>query len=288
MNSSPSLGAVILNYRKTDLTLRSVRAVQESARSAGMEAEVVVVDNSAAETARALEGALQGNRAVRLIANPQNTGFARGNNQGVEVLNSDVLLFINNDAFLNPEALRNGIEVLRERPETGIWAPSLVGEDGRPQVSCSRLPTMGRLMKEYLFGVHEAWYADAGRWTVPTEVESAVAACWMIPRRVWEVVGPLDDSFFFTSEDTDYCRRVRERGFRIVWDPRNPVVHIGSASQPWSWRKDPFLHRGRVRYFRKHEGSGAAVLASVVVRTGLILRGMKACLNRESRSSSTR
>jgi GT2 family glycosyltransferase len=273
--------AVIVNYRRPDLTGRAVASVLDSARAAGVPVEVVVVDNSAGEAGHAAGADLAAHPgAVRVLANRENAGFARACNQGAAGPGWTHLLLLNSDAVLGRADLRTGLAYLAGDPRAGLWAPRLVGSGGAVQASCARLPSLATEAAHYLTGRVAAWYRDAGAWDSPTAVGSVTAACWLLPRTTWQRVGPLDEAFFFNGEDVDYCRRVAAAGLRVVYDPRCTVLHLGGASQPWTWRGDPHLHRNRVRYFRKHHGRLSAAVLAGVIGVGLGLRGLRDRLGR--------
>lgn len=273
-----TLSVVILNYKDVGLTQRCVQALLEAGNQAQLLLDVIVVDNSGPETGEALES-LFDDPQVRVVINERNLGFAAANNQGLLLSRGDFLLLLNNDAFVTARALRAGMTCLNSHPDVAIWAPQLVGEDGRPQVSVAALPTLGQLVGEYWF-LGLIWRKIRSRIQQgsvrekksPQTVESVVGAFFLMPRSVLSRVGLLDTDFFFTVEDVDYCFRVRQQGLRIVYDPSCQIVHIGGASQDHGrWSRDPYLHDHRLKYFRKHK-QDIFPAAALVIKTGLWLR----------------
>lgn len=279
LKDAPALSAVILNYRRPTLSVRSALSVLDAAAEAGVKAEVIVLDNSAAETGKTLRNALRDHQ-VSIVENRENAGFARGSNQGVEMATGRILLLLNSDAFMNASCIRTALAFLEANPRTGIWSPKLVAEDGRRQVSCARVPSLTSIVLEYLIGAQTSWYRDISTWTAPTRVGMTVAACWFMPRSTWNIVGSLDERYYFTGEDADYCKRVADAGLSVVYDPRAAIVHIGSASQPWDWVRDPHLHRSRILYVGKRYGWMGAAIARIAIAIGLTLRKLKHRLER--------
>lgn len=273
-----TLSVVILNYKNVDLTGRCVQALLRAGQQAQLPLDIIVVDNSGPETGEALV-ALLDDPQVRVVVNERNLGFAAANNQGLLLSRGEFLLLLNNDAFVTAEVLRAGLAYLQTHPDVAIWAPQLVGEDGRPQVSVAPLPTLGQLAGEYwFFGL--IWrklrsrlqpnaVAEAGS---PRKVPSVVGAFFLMPRSVLGTVGLLDTDFFFTVEDVDYCYRVRQQGLGIVYDPSHQIIHIGGASQDHGrWSRDPYLHKHRLKYFEKHHRRVFPV-AAMIIKTGLWVR----------------
>jgi len=276
MNSTAfDLSIIILNYNNTELTIKSVLTALDAAKKAALDAEILLIDNSAPKTARTLRQAFISEPRVSIIENEVNQGFAKANNQGIIFSKGRFLLILNNDVFLNAKCLLLGVNYLQDHPEVAIWAPQLVGLNGRLQASATDFPTLIDLVKEYLlFG--RSRKNGIGQAIHPQVVDSVVGAFWLMPNWVVTKIGLLDESYFFTSEDVDYCKRIKEAGFKVVYDPRCSVVHIGGASHvDKDWLSDPYLHKYRIIYFRKHHGILASWAAALIIRTGLWLRRMK-------------
>ncbi|ADZ09545.1 glycosyl transferase family 2 [Methanobacterium lacus] len=265
-----TLSAIILNYKDPELTARSVQALLESAQAINVKAQVVVVDNSATETAESLKKLLGDD--ITLIENRENQGFSRANNQGMEVATGDYILLLNNDAFVNSETLHMGLNYLDNHEKCGVWSPKLVGLDDKFQVSCARLPSLRGLIAEYIQFKNLDWYPDLEKWNEPTDVGNVVGAFMLFRRKLLDEVGMLDEDYFFNVEDVDYCKRIHEAGYEVIYDPRYSVVHIGGASQPGKWVNDPYMHKNRKIYFKKNHGAVQGIIAGLVIWTGLNMR----------------
>ncbi len=273
----PEIAAVILNYKNPQLTAKCVEILLRSLEECGISSRVVVVDNSAAETARQLRQLLP--ETVEIIENPENRGFATATNQGIRAGRGEYILLLNNDVFVNPQCLKTGLNYLKEHPQTGIWAPQLAGSDGQPQVSCARFPTLKSAFGEYLLGKQWNWYGDVFEWKEPRAVETVNGAFNLVPKTVFDQIGLLDEEFFFTGEDLDFCKRLRQRGFVVVYDPRCRATHLGGASQGQEkWFRDPYLHRHLILYYRKHHRRFTAECSAIIIHLGLLLRRVLAPL----------
>lgn len=269
----PEISVIILNYKNAELTTKCVDHLVKSAELAEIPIQIIVVDNSAVKTADTLKEILPND--VEIIENTENMGFSKANNQGIIESRGKHILLLNNDAFVNPECLKEGIKYLEEHENCGIWAPKLVGEDGSFQVSCASLPSLKGLIGEYLFFDNYDWYPDVDKWNEPHDVGNVVGAYMLIKKTVTQKIGFLDEDFFFTVEDVDYCKRVHEAGFSVVYDPRFSLVHIGGASQDTEWFDDPHMHKNRILYFKKNHGKFKTVLASLIINLGLKIMKIK-------------
>lgn len=265
-----TLSTIILNYKDPELTVRCVDILEGSSVDIPVNTQIIVVDNSAPETGEKLKSLLKDD--VTVIENTENMGFSRANNQGMEISDGNYIMLLNNDAFINAETLINGIKYLDNHSECGVWSPKLVGEDGKFQVSCAKLPSLKGLFGEYVRFKNLDWYPELGNWSKPTDVGNVIGACMLFRRSLIDEIGMLDEDYFFNVEDVDFCKRIHEAGYTVIYDPRYSMIHIGGASQPGKWVNDPYIHRNRVIYFKKNHGMVMGVLAQLIIWAGLNMR----------------
>lgn len=274
----PVLSFIVLNYRNPKLTRKCHDFATRSMALTNIEYEFIIVDNSADATSKELLGLFP--EDVTIIFNDENVGFARACNVGIARSRGQFIVLLNNDAFINAECVRAGLLFLQGNTNAGVWAPRLLNSDGTLQNSIGLEPTLRTLSSEYLGIFRIEAYPGSDSWTEPTEVETVTGAFMMIPRRVLETAGLLDEDFFFTSEDVEFCSRVRARSFSVWYDPSVSIIHAGGASQAWKWLNDPYLHRFRLLFFRKRRGAFHAILAFFIIKGGLAKRRTKLRLKR--------
>lgn len=231
-------------------------------------AEVIVVDNGSRDgTVQALR-AWSGALPLQLVANAGNRGFAAAANQALGRARGAFLLLLNPDTRLMPGSLDRLSQTLRDHPQAAAVGALLLDAQGQEQRGARRgEPTPGAVLHHLLGrlghrGGDDGY--DLSRRPLPDE-DTAVAAlsgaCMMIRRAALEQVGLLDEGYRMHCEDLDWCRRSRDAGWQLRFEPRARAVHIGgvsSARRPlWvEWHKA----RGMARYFRKHVLSPGAVL----------------------------
>lgn len=217
--------------------------------------DVWVVDNASTDGTPDLLSALLPH--ATLLANERNLGFTGACNRALrELLSSpappDYLLFLNDDTEPKPDLVERLLEVADERT---IVAPKtyLHGSPGLLDDACGTFDwTRGR-WRESAFARPERAsdrYAHA--------VEVANLSCLLVPRSCFEVVGLLDDAFFVYYDDTDFCRRARDAGFRILYQPSAVVYHrkgatIGGQTTAFGVY---YLTRNRPYLLRKHVSWG--------------------------------
>ena len=183
--------------------------------------QTIVVDNASTDRTRAEVAA----RGVRLIANPNNAGFAAAVNQEFAPPTLPLILLLNPDAHLE-----TGLDALTshfEDPQTGAAGGLLKGSDGQPQTGfmARNLPTPAALIFEVL-GINAVWPGNPVNWHYrclgnnPVTlglVEQPAGAFLMFSRAVWERVGGFDERFWpIWFEDVDFCARLKQAGLRCI------------------------------------------------------------------------
>src|SRR5262245_20641259 len=215
---------------------------------------------------------------VHLLAR-ENRGLAAGWNTGIAETGSRYILLLNADAWLEEGALSQLVEFADSRPDAAVVGPRLAYPDGRLQRSVRGFPTLWRLATEYFFlrklaprsSALNAFYAGGFRHDEVREVEVVMGACMLVRRAAIAEVGPADDAFFLFSEETDWCYRFRERGWKVVFFPGATCVHVGGAAHGGRLYRENL--RGHLRFLAKHRGEREAARARRLLLAALRLRG---------------
>jgi GT2 family glycosyltransferase len=206
---------------------------------------------------------------VRLIANESNLGFTHGNNQGIAASQGRYVLLLNPDTAVIGEAVATLLAFLEAHPDVGVVGPQLRYPDGSIQPSRRRFPTLATAFVEStvlqpLFvgsSLLRRYYVADQPDNVTQDVDWLVGACLLVRREAIEQAGPLDEGFFMYSEELDWCRRIKQAGWRIVYLPAAQVIHYeGKSSEQNLAARDLRFHSSKVRYFRKHHGPWPAEL----------------------------
>jgi GT2 family glycosyltransferase len=190
---------------------------------------------------------------------------------------------LNGDAIVAPGALDALVDFLDEHPDAGVAAPRLLNPDGSDQGTARMFPTpaaalFGRrspLTRLFPRNRSSRRYL-AGREHIgdePFAIDWVSGACLMIPRRVVERVGLLDEGFFMHWEDADWCRRVKAAGFGVWCVPAARVVHAeGGSRGGWPPAQVRHFHDSAYRYYAKHHLTGARRVLRPVARVALTAR----------------
>ncbi len=223
------LVAIVLNYRTPDATVRAVESLLGSHRELD---GLVVVDNGSGDgSADRLRAALPG---ATILESERNLGFSGGCNLAIAEANRfdpELVLLVNSDAVLAENAIQHLEDALTADRRHGIAGPVLLSGEDPARVSSAGIAfsTLTGRLRHHGFGeVYRAGHPEqpSGR-----RVVDAVSGCVMLVRReVFERIGTLDESYFFSFEDVDFCLKARRAGFSTVVATAALVRHEGSLS----------------------------------------------------------
>ena len=227
----------------------------------GLNYELIIVDNASTDgTADWIE---KNCPEASLIRNQSNLGYTRGNNQAMALAKGKFLLLLNPDTLLTEDCFEPQIAYLRENPEAGITIPKVLNADGSFQQQSRRgdarpVEVFGYFLKlgklfpksKALNGYLQSWLSE----DKIAEVKAVSGSCMFIRREVYEKIGGLDEQFFAYQEDSDYCLRARQAGWKVMYVPLSSIIHYagegGSKTHPYhsifQW------HRSYYLYYRKH------------------------------------
>lgn len=267
------VAVVCVTYNSTAHVLAMLASLADGSQAKSI--PVVAVDNGSRD------GTVESLREIAdvTVIEQSNSGYADGINRGVvdAPVGHDILV-LNADVLVQPGAIDRMSAVLEEDRDAAIVVPALRDESGASLPSLRRFPTWWRTAIEAIVGGSRAGRFGEAHHPNPgdgrQEADWATGAAMLIRRKVLDEVGPWDPSFFLYSEETEYCLRVREAGYRVVCEPQAVMTHIGGemSRHPDLWALRAV---NRVRLQRR-SGTGSAVLfraASVVFELRRALLG---------------
>jgi len=284
------LSVIIVTFNPGDLILACLKSVE--AASAGLDTEIIVIDN-ASEDGTTDQIKTQFKR-VRLVANPDNRGFAAACNQGMAIASGQYLLLLNPDTVVEPDALTSMTRFMDAHPHVGIVGPRAHGHAGEITLTAYPEYGPGMILWQY-FGLDRLFpYAVFGRYrrlceqaTEPFRVEWVQGSCLMLRRQVFEAIGGLDESFFLFCEEPDFCQRARAHGWEVHYLPGARIAHtVSSSVSRYTFARVRNYHISPLIYFRKRGrpvtalvlklGFTLELLAKLVMRAAQIAIGKRA------------
>lgn len=208
----PLLSIIIVNYNTADLLIRCVESIQEQEYRPF---EILVVDNASQDDSVAQ---LQSFPELTLIANQENVGFAKANNQALRLARGEYIHFLNPDTEVQPGTLATMVEFMTAHPQVGLAGSRLLFPDGAQQSSVEmRYP-----------GARHAAQELAG---LPGEIAWLLGASLIGRGEVIRALGGFDERFFLYGEDIDLCLAVRKQGWELGFIPEAVVIHWEGQSE---------------------------------------------------------
>jgi hypothetical protein len=239
--------------------------------------ETIVVDHGS--TDGSLEVVRSDYPEVRIVEQA-NIGMGGGNNAGMRVAGGRWFLLLNSDAWLVGDALERLVELAESRPDAAVVGPRQRNPDGTPRASVRGFPTLWRLATEYFLlrklaprsRLLNSLYGGGFDHASVRDVDWISGACLLVRREAAEAVGLFDEDYFMFSEETDWCYRFGQAGWKVVFCPDAEVVHVGGATHGGRLYRENI--RGHLRFFAKHYGLREAERARRLLLVALRLRGL--------------
>jgi hypothetical protein len=265
--------AVVVTWNSEDVILRCLWACHRYGVPA------VVIDNASTDRSVEMAKSIPG---TRVIANPQNRGFAGAVNQGVGLSDSAFILLMNPDVeLLGP------VDELERVLEAGSGAAAGAMVDGSGAIqrgfSVRSFPTTASLCFEVL-GLNRLWKNNPVNrryrcldmdMNTAAEVDQPAGAFLMVSREAWRRTGGMDEKFFpVWFEDVDLCLRLKKCGFRITYNPSAKARHVGGHSIQRMSRSERRLYwyRSLLQYSLKHQRAVQRGTVCLAVMMGALLK----------------
>ncbi len=254
------LSVAIVNWNTRDMLIDALASIYDAPPP--FDYEVIVVDNASPDgSASAVADRFP---QVNLIANVDNNGYAKGNNQAIECAKGAYILLLNPDVLLPVGGLAKVVAFMDEHSDAGALGVRQVHLDGRLQRSVRGFPTplavccellgLSRLFpRNTVFGAYRMTTFDYAH---VAEVDQPMGTFLLLRRAVVEQIGGLDEAFPIFFNEVDWCLRCKRADWKIFFTPEVEIVHYGGASTAqvgaaMAWES----RRGLLQFYAKHYGA---------------------------------
>lgn len=278
MSSAPMLSILIVTWNVRDLVLACIESI--CADSDAPSLEIIVVDNASSDGTA--EEVVQRFPDVRVLANTQNVGFPRANNQALNVARGQYVLFLNPDTEVCPGTLGACLAELQANPDIGLAGCRLEYHDGSIQYEGARNAYRFRHLMYELLYLHMLFphsrvfgHHRMGDWDHrgTRDVEAVNGAFMMVPRALALSVGGLPEDLFMYHEDLSFCLRLRRAGYRLRYlgDVRT-IHHCGQSSRRSPARLGLLEVECKHRFILEADGPVWATAARAMLGVRALLR----------------
>ncbi len=256
---SAELAIVIVNYNTGAYLERCLSSLERHRGDVAL--DVLVIDNASHDGSH-LE-AVAAHPWVRLIVNPTNVFLSPAWNQGIRETSAPYVLLLNPDTEWWAGTLGDYVRIAQAHPSAGIVGPLVRNSDGTVYESGRPFPSLVDAVGHALLGSMSPANPFTRRYllhgwdrTTERQVDWVSGCCMLLPRTVFDEVGPLDEGFPLFGEELDFATRLRDAGRTVLFTPDVEIVHEIGVSRGHS-REMLLMHSASVyRYYRKHRAGG--------------------------------
>lgn len=221
------LSIIILNWNSKsyiDLCLQSVRKAIPSK----LKNEIIVIDNGSTDSS--IQYIKKQYPDVKLIENDRNKGVAPARNQGLMIAKGKYILLLDIDTIIREDSIEVMIQTMQSDNRIGLCGPKLVGTDGKLQFSCRNFPSvLSKIYRQFPGKLQNCLLEreELRNWDhcSQREVGYVIGACQLIRKAVIKEVGLLDENIFYGPEDIDFCLRIWQAGYKVVYNPEAVIIH---------------------------------------------------------------
>jgi GT2 family glycosyltransferase len=273
-----NLSIIIINYNVKYFLEQCLHSVIKA--TTGIDYEIIIVDNASSDGSRNyLENKFLN---IRFEWNETNLGFAKANNQALRMARGEYILFLNPDTILPEDCLKKCIEHLSSHPGAGALGVCMLDGSGNflkeskrgfptPLAAFFKLTGLSTLFpKSALFSRYHMGHLHPA---ANHETDVLAGAFMMVRKKVLDITGGFDESFFMYGEDIDLSYRIQEAGYKNLYFAECPILHFkGESTRHGSLNYVRLFYGAMAIFARKHYGSMRAGIFSFSIHLAIWLR----------------
>ena len=275
------LSIIIISFNTSSLLQNCLTSVYKAIASAklGSTAEIIVVDNcSSDDSVKMIRTDFPD---VKLIENKSNAGFSEANNQGIRVSCGDFILLLNSDTVVAKNSFLKLLEAAGKDHKIGVAGPKLVNYDQTLQQSLGFFPDLHKLfywmtfiddlpvLSYILHPYHSKNLRFYNKFSFPDWV---TGACMLLRKKAIRDAGLLDSKIFMYGEEVEWCFRIKQAGFKVIYTPHAVVKHLKGRSGEGSLSGILEEFKSLIYYYKKHKTKTELILLTIILKIGILLR----------------
>jgi GT2 family glycosyltransferase len=272
------LSIIIVNWNTKTFLENCLNSIFK--KNKNLDYEIIVVDNDSKDSSKDYLSKIK-NEKIKVIINERNLGFAKANNLALKEAKGEYLLFLNPDTEFLEDSLEKIINFMEENKDCGIMGVNLIDKDNKTQLSVRNFPTLSSQIL-ILLKIHHLfpnlkplanYFLYDFDYTKKQEVNQVMGAFLVTKREIIKKIGGFDENFFLWFEEVDFCKRVKEAGFKIIYNPSIKVKHYGSSSfkQMLPFKKQLIFNKSLIYFFKKHHPVWQVIILKMIQPISLIL-----------------
>ena len=280
------LSVIIVNYNVAHFLEQALNSVFKALRN--VDGEVFVVDNNSVDSSVAMVQAKF--PQVHLIANKENVGFSRANNQAIRLSRGEYVLLLNPDTVVEEDTFEKCLRFMDETPDAGGLGVKMVNGKGDflpeskrgiplPSVAFYKLFGLSKLFpNSRKFGSYHLTYLDENE---IHSVEVLAGAFMMLRKSVLDEIGLLDEDYFMYGEDIDLSYRILKGGYKNYYFPETRIIHYkGESTKTGSLNYVHVFYKAMQIFAKKHFSQKNAKVFNALINCAIWFRASLAALKR--------
>lgn len=274
------LSVIIVNYNVQFFLEQALLSVRKA--SAKVETEVFVVDNNSEDESVSM--VISKFPEVKLIANKENTGFSKANNQAIREAKGEYILLLNPDTVVREDTFEMTVHFMDLHPEAGGLGVKMIDGKGNflpeskrgfpsPEVAFYKTFGLSRLFpKSKRFNKYHLGYLDENK---THEVDVLSGAFMLLRKSVLDKIGLLDEAFFMYGEDIDLSYRIVKAGYKNFYFADTTIIHYkGESTKKGSLNYVRTFYQAMIIFARKHFGGQKAGLFVAMLKAAIYFRAI--------------
>ncbi len=267
------LSVVIGNYNVRLLLEECIKSVEKALD--GIKGDIFVVDNNSSDGS--VEYIRERFPEVHLIANKENLGFARANNQAIRMTDAEYILLLNPDTVVYENTLRGCLDFMDAHPEAGGAGVRMLTRDGDAAPESRRAVPTPWVAFLKMMGFTRRYYMSHLPWDKPGRIEVVSGAFCLLRHKALDQIGLLDEDFFMYGEDIDLSFRLLKGGWQNWYLPYDIIHYKGESTQKSSFRYVHVFYQAMLIFFRKHYAHLSFII-SLPIQTAIYFRALMALI----------
>lgn len=280
------LSVIIVNYNVKYFLEQCLHSVRKAISK--IDAEVFVVDNNSVDGS--IEMLNQKFPEISLIANKENVGFSKANNQAVKKSSGEYILLLNPDTLVEDDTFVKVVQFMDEHQDAGGLGVKMVDGKGNflpeskrglptPSVAFYKVFGLSKIFpKSKVFGKYHLGFLDKEK---THEIDILSGAFMLLRNSALDKTGLLDETFFMYGEDIDLSYRIIKAGYKNYYFPGTRIIHYkGESTKKGSVNYVVVFYKAMIIFARKHFSSKNAWIFSFLINMAVYFRAFIAILNR--------
>lgn len=293
----PVLSIIIVSYNTSEITINCLKSVfadkglefdlSKTNPAPKTPTEIILVDNNSTDSTLSEVKKLK--YPAKVIANKENFGFGRGNNQGFKIAQGNYVLLLNTDTVILHSAVSQSLDWLSSHPESYGCTAQLLNTDKTIQASGGFFPNLGNiftwclgiddlpLVNKIIKPLHPhtpAFYTHDNFYLQDHPQDWITGAYLLVRKNVLDQVGGFDPDYFMYSEELEMCYRIHQKNPQSrLWYLVGPqIIHLGGASSANKQKIFDREYQGILYFFKKHRPAFETKIATVLIKINRLLR----------------